>query len=172
MGIAELASKRSKDPHVRHGACIVNSDHIVLGIGYNGLPRGMSDDEFDWNKETKGPYIVHAEENAILNSGDITKLKGSILYLFSEKGYLPCSSCAKSLVQVGIKKVVIKRFLGKNTDHYNWTPTLDMFEENRVEIYKIDSNILDITDLQKQVHRNTLCRGVNRNTKNKKGKIK
>ena len=152
MGIAELASKRSKDPHVRHGACIVNGDNIILGIGYNGLPRGMDDDKFDWSRETKGPYIVHAEENAILNSGDITKLKGSILYLFSEKGYLPCSSCAKSLIQVGIKEIIIKCFLGKNTDHYNWMPTLDMFKENNVKIRLIDGNILDITDIQKKLN--------------------
>ena len=38
---ALLISARSKDPHNRVGACIVNSDNKVLSVGYNGLPKGM-----------------------------------------------------------------------------------------------------------------------------------
>lgn len=51
MATAFLAAKRSKDPCTQVGACIVNQDKRIVGIGYNGMPHGCSDDEFPWNKE-------------------------------------------------------------------------------------------------------------------------
>ena len=73
MGLAHLSAKRSKDPSTQVGAVIVSKDHRVIGIGYNGFPNGCDDDDFPWNREgeviqTKYPYVVHAELNAILNS--------------------------------------------------------------------------------------------------------
>lgn len=50
MAIAFLAAKRSKDPRTQVGACIVNNDKRIVGIGYNGMPMGCSDDEFPWKK--------------------------------------------------------------------------------------------------------------------------
>ncbi len=41
---ASLAAKRSKDPSTQVGACIVDADNRILSIGYNGFPRGCSDD--------------------------------------------------------------------------------------------------------------------------------
>ena len=41
MGIALLSAKRSKDPNTQVGACIVNTDKRIVGVGYNGLPKGM-----------------------------------------------------------------------------------------------------------------------------------
>ena len=63
MGVALLASKRSKDPNTQVGACIVSPDRIILSTGYNGFPKGCSDDEFPWEREgaeTKYPFVVHA----------------------------------------------------------------------------------------------------------------
>ncbi len=63
MGVAILASQRSKDPSTQVGACIVNDDNKIMSVGYNGLPRGCSDDEFPWdrkadkNSNTKYPYV-------------------------------------------------------------------------------------------------------------------
>ena len=73
MGVAVLSSMRSKDPNTKVGACIVNQNKRIVGIGYNGLPIGCNDDEYPWEREgellnTKYPYVVHAEPNAILNS--------------------------------------------------------------------------------------------------------
>lgn len=71
MGMAHLSAMRSKDPNTRVGACIVNPQKRVVGLGYNGFPYGCEDDEFPWARdgqflETKYPYVVHAELNAIL----------------------------------------------------------------------------------------------------------
>ena len=105
MGVAMLSAKRSKDPNTQVGCAIVNSDKKIIGIGYNGFPKSISDDELPWEREgsyldTKYPYVVHAEANAILNS--TRSLEDSTLYVT----LFPCNECAKLLVQSGIKEVV------------------------------------------------------------------
>lgn len=106
MGIAELSAKRSKDPKTKVGCCIVDpkTNHI-LGIGYNGLPKGFVDKEFDWEEkiQDKNPYVVHAEANAILNSFN-TNLEGAEVFCTM----FPCNECAKLLSQKGIKKIIYK----------------------------------------------------------------
>ncbi|MCH5296208.1 MAG: dCMP deaminase family protein [Ruminococcus sp.] len=104
MGVAILASKRSKDPNTQVGACIVDKDNIILSTGYNGFPYGCSDDDFPWareGKETKYSYVVHAELNAILNSRG-KDLKGAKLYV----DLFPCNECAKAIIQSGITELI------------------------------------------------------------------
>ena len=104
MGIALLAAKRSKDPNTQVGACIVSPENIIISTGYNGLPNGCSDDEFPWEREgeqTKYPFVVHAELNAILNAGG-RLLRGARLYV----ALFPCNECAKAIIQSGISEVV------------------------------------------------------------------
>lgn len=50
MGVATLSGRRSKDPSTQVGACIVSQDNKILSMGYNGFPKGCSDDEFPWGK--------------------------------------------------------------------------------------------------------------------------
>ncbi len=106
MGVAVLSSLRSKDPNTRVGACIVNQQKKIVGVGYNGFPTGCSDDllpwarEGDW-KDTKYPYVCHAELNAILNSIG-RDLSGCTLYV----ALFPCNECAKAIIQSGIKHVI------------------------------------------------------------------
>ena len=104
MGIAMLAAKRSKDPNTQVGACIVSPDNIIISTGYNGMPKGCSDDEFPWDRtgeETKYPYVVHAELNAILNASG-RDLRGSRIYV----ALFPCNECAKAIIQSGVKEVL------------------------------------------------------------------
>jgi dCMP deaminase len=49
--MANLIAKRSKDPSTQTGACIVNKENIIVGMGYNGFPRGCHDDNFPWCRE-------------------------------------------------------------------------------------------------------------------------
>lgn len=51
MSVAFLSAMRSKDPSTQVGACIVNKDKRIVGIGYNGFPRGCSDDDLPWARE-------------------------------------------------------------------------------------------------------------------------
>ena len=104
MGIALLTAMRSKDPSSQVGACIVSADNIILSIGYNGMPKGCSDDDYPWEREgsqTKYPYVVHAELNAILNAHG-RDLQGSRLYV----ALFPCNECAKAIIQSGVKEVL------------------------------------------------------------------
>ena len=104
MGIAMLAAKRSKDPNTQVGACIVSPDNIIISTGYNGMPKGCSDDVFPWDRtgeETKYPYVVHAELNAILNANG-RDLRGSRIYV----ALFPCNECAKAIIQSGVQEVV------------------------------------------------------------------
>ena len=106
MSVALLSGKRSKDPSTQVGACIVNKNNIIESIGYNGLPKGCSDDEFPWDKEgetlkTKYPFVVHAELNAILNSKG-KDLSGCRIYV----ALFPCNECAKAIIQSGISEVI------------------------------------------------------------------
>ena len=116
MSVALLSGKRSKDPSTQVGACIVNKNNIIESIGYNGLPKGCSDDEFPWDKEgetlkTKYPFVVHAELNAILNSKG-KDLSGCRIYV----ALFPCNECAKAIIQSGISEVIYLSDKYANTD--------------------------------------------------------
>lgn len=119
MSVALLSGKRSKDPSTQVGACIVNKNNIIESIGYNGLPKGCSDDEFPWGKEgetlnTKYPFVVHAELNAILNAKG-KDLSGCRIYV----ALFPCNECAKAIIQSGIKTVVFAE------NKYDGTPSVE-----------------------------------------------
>jgi len=116
MGLAHLSAMRSKDPNTQVGACIVDGENKVVTIGYNGFPRGCSDEKFPWAREggfkqTKYAYVVHAELNAILNTP--RSLKDCILYV----SLFPCNECAKAIIQSGIKKVVYESDKYDGTDN-------------------------------------------------------
>ncbi|XP_034908970.1 uncharacterized protein [Populus alba] len=115
MAIALLSAERSKDPNRQVGACLVSQNGIILGIGYNGFPRGCSDDDLPWAKksksgdplETKYPYVCHAEVNAILNTNHASAV-GQRLYVTM----FPCNECAKIIIQSGVSEVIY--FIQKN----------------------------------------------------------
>ncbi len=102
-----LIAQRSKDPNSQIGACVVDQNNIIVGLGYNGFPRNCSDDAFPWGRgeekkysDTKYAYVVHAEANAIYNANK--SVKGCKLYTY----LFPCNECAKTIVQTGIKEVI------------------------------------------------------------------
>ncbi len=117
MAVAKLAGMRSKDPNSQVGSCIVSADNKILSIGYNGFPRGCSDEDFPWAREGEDPlktkyiYVTHSELNAILNFRGGT-LEGAKIYV----SLFPCNECAKAIIQAGIKKVIY------DCDKYSGTP--------------------------------------------------
>ncbi len=106
MAAAFLIAKRSKDPNSQVGSVIVDENDIIVGMGYNGFPRGCDDDIFPWEKEgkflnQKYAYVVHAEKNAIHNR-NMAFLKNCRMY----NNLASCNECAKDIIQVGIKEVI------------------------------------------------------------------
>jgi len=105
MRIARTIAQRSKDPSTQAGAVIATKENVVVGLGYNGFPRGVENNTFPWEREgdlvdTKYAYICHAEENAIYNA--ITNTHDTKIYTT----LFPCNECAKAIIQTGIKEVV------------------------------------------------------------------
>mgnify|MGYP002661907132 CR=1 FL=1 len=104
MSVAIAAQRRSKDPNTQVGACIANTNHRILSVGYNGTPSALNDDFFPWGTsddplQDKHNYVVHAEANAVLNyRGSLKDLEGSTVYVT----LFPCHDCAKILAQVGV----------------------------------------------------------------------
>lgn len=121
MGVADLSGRRSKDPNTQVGACIVSEDNKIMSMGYNGFPKGCSDDEFPWGREQEGDdpystkylYVTHSELNAILNYRG-GSLEGAKLYV----SLFPCNECAKAIIQAGIKTVIY------DCDKYEHTPSV------------------------------------------------
>jgi len=106
MWVALLSAHRSKDPSTQVGACIVDTTNRILGIWYNGFPRGCHDDEFSWSSEgdlldKKNTYVVHAEANAILNTWS-NNTTWARLYVT----HFPCHECTKLIIQSGICDII------------------------------------------------------------------
>ncbi|KAJ8335881.1 hypothetical protein SKAU_G00392230 [Synaphobranchus kaupii] len=107
MAVAFLSAQRSKDPNSQVGACIVNQENKIVGIGYNGMPNDCDDDLLPWARsssdwlDTKYPYVCHAELNAIMNKNS-ADVKGCTIYV----ALFPCNECAKLIIQAGIKDVI------------------------------------------------------------------
>ncbi len=145
MGVALLSSYRSKDPHTKVGACIVNTKKRIVGIGYNGFPYGCSDAEYPWENDkeltfldTKYPYVVHAEANAILNSTE--SLDNATLYV----SLFPCNECAKLIIQSGIKHIVYMDDKYKGQDSF--IASKKMFDSANVDYRMIDPVKVTIGD--------------------------
>ncbi len=113
-------------------------------MGYNGFPKGCSDDEFPWERDgdvltTKYAFVTHAELNAILNYRG-GSLEGTKVYV----SLFPCNECTKALIQAGVSTVVY------GSDKYDGTPTnlaaKKMFEAAGVELvrYKGSGRKLEI----------------------------
>jgi len=129
--LAETIASWSKDPSTKVGSVIVDSKRRVIGLGYNGFPRGIEDtDERYSNRETKLKLVCHAERNALDNAP--SSVESATLYTT----FFPCNECCKSIVQRGIAKVVTfvpdpeKRLL------YNHDVSYIMLKEAGVQLYQ------------------------------------
>ena len=143
MGVAMLAARRSKDPSTQVGACIVSEDNIIISTGYNGMPKGCSDDEFPWARsgeetQTKYPYVVHAELNAILNANG-RDLRNSKLYV----ALFPCNECAKAIIQSGVREVVY--LSDKYKDTMGNFASKKMLDAAGVKYTRLESRVKSIT---------------------------
>lgn len=108
MKCAFKTSFNSEDPSTKVGAAIIK-DNKILSVGYNRPPHNW-EGEFIWNKDvskgienTKYPYVIHAEMDAIMNyKGKLGDLKDACMCVT----LCPCENCAKLISASGIKTVV------------------------------------------------------------------
>ena len=104
MALAEHVGGWSKDRSRQVGCVIVAPDNSVLVIGYNGLPRGLDDnDESRLSKPAKYRWTEHAERNAIyVAARHGISIVGCRIYL----PWFPCADCARGIVQAGLIELV------------------------------------------------------------------
>ena len=139
LKLAKEVATWSKDPNTQVGAVVVGSKGQILSQGYNGFPRGISDLSKRLNdRDIKLSLIVHAEMNAIYNatySG--VSLDGSTIFIH---GLPACAECAKGIIQVGIKKVVVSKQCIEARPHWNdsWKKSISMFAEAGIAVFVID----------------------------------
>lgn len=132
LNLAEEVSSWSKDPSTKIGAIAVGSKGQVLSQGYNGFPRGIEDTVSHYeDRETKYKYVVHAEMNVIYNATyNGVSLDGATLYV---TGLPVCSDCAKGVIQVGIKRVVMKEQEIPLKWVQSWKVTAGMFDQAMID---------------------------------------
>jgi dCMP deaminase len=129
--MAYLVSMKSKDPSTRVGAVIVGEGHEIRSTGFNGFPRGVRDlQERYENRDYKYYACNHAEENAILHCARIgVSAMGCTLYT----QWLPCSYCAKAIIQSGISTVVYHKEFPGNSNSTRWQNSMNISNEMMLE---------------------------------------
>jgi len=137
LSVADTISQASKDPSTKVGAVIVDKDNRIVSTGYNGFPKGIDDTEDRLHdRETKLSYTLHAELNAVLFAR--RDLSECTLYTT----FVPCSECAKIIIQTGIKKVY--SYIVPADKLKRWGPifnlTYDMFKEAGVDLRVFDKD--------------------------------
>lgn len=132
-GIAEAVAAMSKDPSTKVGSVALDDNFNIVATGFNGFPRGVKDTPERYSDRTvKYRLVSHAEQNLVAQAAyGGRSLKGCTVILTS---LFPCSSCAKSLIQAGIIRVISPP---PDTDP-RWAEEAEfasmMFEEAGVEV--------------------------------------
>ena len=133
LDLAEHIAGWSKDPSRKIGAIAVGSQGQILAQGYNGFPRGIEDLSFRYeNREEKYKLVVHAEMNVIYNASyNGVSLNDSTLYVY---GLPVCHECAKGIIQVGIKNVIMSKKVLPIDPRWqdSWWTTQQLFKESGV----------------------------------------
>jgi dCMP deaminase len=132
LGLAEEVAQWSKDPSSKVGAVAVGTKGQVLAQGYNGFPRGIDDSLTRYHdRDRKYELVVHAEMNVIYNATyNGVSLDGATLYV---TGLPVCSECAKGIIQVGIRRVVMKDVDTSRKWEDSWRKTQEMFNEASIQ---------------------------------------
>jgi dCMP deaminase len=112
MNIAKIVATRSTCLRHHVGSIIVKNKHIIA-TAYNGAPRGLphcidvgcirDKENIPSGTQTERCSAVHSEINAIIQAAlHGVSTDGATLYCTHQ----PCSSCAKAIINAGIKRVM------------------------------------------------------------------
>jgi len=142
LGLAKVVSQRSHDIHTQHGCIITDTYNRILGVGYNGYPRGMKDHDLPKNRPDKYHWMIHAEKNALSNC--IVRPQNGIAYVTGQC----CNDCAISLWQEGVEKIIMIDDHGTHLFDLEAQKRFDMFVEmSGIKIYKVKPDLSWIKNL-------------------------
>ncbi len=130
---ADKIAKNSKDLSTKVGSFIVDEEDISpLGFGYNGMPRGLPDEDPIKNERPeKYLWTEHAERNAIYNSAQ-QLMVDSIIFL----SHFPNMEAARGIVSSGIQTIVLPT-LDKKHEHY--TRVIELLTYSKVDLITLDA---------------------------------
>lgn len=125
MDIAFAVAERSTCDRAHVGALLVR-DRRILATGYNGAPAGLPHCDDVGHLMVDGHCVrtLHAEQNAIIQAAlHGVGIGGATAYVTHH----PCLTCAKMIINAGIKRVV---YAGNYPDEYS----RQFFEQAQVEL--------------------------------------
>ena len=126
LELAVVASRRSEDPYMKVGACVLRHDHSVAGLGYNGAPKGIN---IDWsNRDERRSKVIHAEGNAL------RYVRPDECYLLA-CNLLPCNDCLKLAASYGIQKIIFEKFYDRDNS------SLSVAKEFGLDLHHYESQI-------------------------------
>ena len=131
LKLAQQISTWSKDPSKKVGAIIVRGKNNIISVGYNGLPKGIKDDNRLKDKEWKLKYILHAEENALINA--TSSVEGCTIFCT----HTPCSKCSSQIIQYGINRVIVPKQSLSHFEKYGHNG-INILREANIEYNEVD----------------------------------
>jgi dCMP deaminase len=142
LGIAKVVSQRSHDIHTQHGCVITDTQHRILGVGYNGFPKGMNDTILPINRPDKYHWMIHAERNALSNC--VIRPDNGIAYITGQS----CNDCIMALWQEGIRTAIMIDSHGTQLFDDAAQKRFDFFiEQTGMKIIKHTPNLSWLTKL-------------------------
>lgn len=142
LGLAKVVSQRSHDVHTQHGCVITDVSNRILGVGYNGFPKGMNDLVLPTTRPDKYYWMIHAERNALSNC--VIRPDNGIAYVTGQS----CNDCIMALWQEGITKVIMSDHHGTKLFDAQAKERFDLFvEQTGIEIVRHTPNLNWIKNL-------------------------
>ena len=136
LGLAKVVSQRSHDIHTQHGCVITDENNRILGVGYNGFPKGMNDTLLPTNRPEKYDWMIHSERNALANC--VIRPDNGTTYVTGQC----CNDCIMALWQEGIKQVYMIKAHGTVLFDDNAKKRFDLFVEmSGIKIFYIEPNL-------------------------------
>lgn len=133
LTLAKEVASWSKDESTKVGAVITTKDGAPVSWGFNGMPMGVDDTVPERHERPlKYKWFCHAERNAL----DLAPRDVSDCVMFVT--FSPCSGCAQSIIQRGIKTVVIDANFTADKSPERWQEdmfvALEMMKEAQIDI--------------------------------------
>lgn len=136
LGMAKVVSQRSHDIHTQHGCVITDSNNRILGVGYNGFPKGLDDSQLPTSRPEKYFWMTHAERNALANC--IIRPENGIAYVTGQC----CNDCIIALWQEGIKTVIMANNHGTQLFDNDAKKRFDTFVKmSKINIQYVDQDL-------------------------------
>ena len=140
LGLAFVISARSRDIHTQHGCVITDGENRIIGTGYNSFVQGVDDTKFPTTRPDKYAFMIHSEENALLNCKVPPRsCINATAYVTGQ----PCNNCFQRLIQGGVKRIVAADRQGTQLESEETQKIFQLLlEESKVkfERRKIDLN--------------------------------